>query len=69
MTVSLTVNNPAQTISLEMNQEQPTQSLSLIVGSGTVSIAREPLTPTEMLIFGDAGLGIDFMVNDYVVKI
>ena len=68
MTVSLIVNNPAQTISLEMNQEQPVQSLSLVVGSGTVSIAREPLTPTEMLLFGDAGLGIDFMLNEYVIK-
>jgi hypothetical protein len=68
MTVALSVANPAQTLSLDMVQEQAVQSLSLIVGSGTVSIAREPLTPTEMLIFGDAGLGIDFMLNEYVVK-
>jgi hypothetical protein len=69
MTVSLIVNNPAQTISLDMNQEQPTQSLSLIIGSGTVSIARQPLPPTEMLLFGDSGLAIDFMLNQYAVKI
>jgi hypothetical protein len=52
-----------------MNQEQPTQSLSLIIGSGTVSIARQPLPPTEMLLFGDSGLAIDFMLNQYAVKI
>jgi hypothetical protein len=68
MTVALSVANPAQTLSLDMVQEQAVQSLSLIVESGTVSIAREPLTPTEMLIFGDAGLGIDFMLNEYVIK-
>jgi hypothetical protein len=68
MTVSVTVNNPAQTISLDMNQEQPTQSISLIVGSGTVTVARQPLTTTEMLLFGDSGLAIDFMLDEYVVK-
>jgi len=52
-----------------MNQEQPTQSLSLIVGSGTVSIARQPLPPTEMILFGESGLAIDFMLNQYAVKI
>lgn len=67
MTVSLAVNNPAQTISLDMNQEQPIQSLSLIVGSGTVSIAREPRSSIDMLL-DEGGLVIDFMLNEYVVK-
>jgi hypothetical protein len=67
MTVSLTVNNPAQTISLEMNQEQPTQSLSLIVGSGTVSVARQPRSSIDMLL-DEGGLVIDFMLDEYITK-
>jgi hypothetical protein len=27
------------------------------------------LPPTEMLLFGDSGLAIDFMLNQYAVKI
>jgi len=67
MTVSLTVNNPAQTISLEMDQEQPTQSLSLIVGSGTVSVARQPRSSIDMLL-DEGGLVIDFMLDEYITK-
>ena len=67
MTVSLTVNNPAQTISLEMNQEQPTQTLSLIVGSGTVSIVRQPRSSIDMLL-DEGGLVIDFMLDEYITK-
>lgn len=67
MTVSLTVNNPAQTISLEMNQEQTTQTLSLVVGSGTVSIARQPRSSIDMLL-DEGGLVIDFMLDEYITK-
>lgn len=38
MTVSVVVNNPAQTISLDMIQEQPTQVLSLLM-AGTISLS------------------------------
>lgn len=69
MSVSLIVNNPAQTISLDMLQEQPTQNLSLAVSSGNVNIARQPVTPIEMIIFGETGMAIDFMSNEYVVKL
>lgn len=68
MTVSLVVNNPAQTISLDMVQEQPTQSVSLIVSTGTVNIARQPVSQIEMLLFGEGGMAIDFMIDEYAVK-
>jgi hypothetical protein len=50
-----------------MNQEQPTQSLSLIVGSGTVSIARQPRSSIDMLL-DEGGLVIDFMLDEYITK-
>lgn len=68
MTVSLVVNNPAQTISLDMVQEQPTQSVSLIVSTGTVNIERQPVSQIEMLLFGEGGMAIDFMIDEYAVK-
>lgn len=69
MTVSITVNNPAQTINLNMLQEQSTQTLALVITDGSVNIARQPVTPTEMLLFGESGMAIDFMLDDYVIKI
>lgn len=68
MTVSITVNNPAQTVSLNMLQEQPTQTLALVIADGVLNIVRQPLTPTEMLLFGEGGMAIDFMLDDYVIK-
>lgn len=68
MTVSLVVNNPAQTISLDMVQEQPTQTQSLIITTGSVVVARQPVSVVEMPLFGESGLNIDFLINEYAWK-
>lgn len=68
MTVSLVVNNPAQTISIDMLQEQPTQTQSLIITTGSVVVARQPVSAVEMPLFGESGLNIDFLINEYVWK-
>lgn len=68
MTVSLTVNNPAQTISLDMVQEQPVQSLALTITTGSVTIARQPVSVVEMPLFGESGLNIDFLLDEYAWK-
>lgn len=68
MTVSLVVNNPAQTISLDMVQEQPTQSLSLVITTGAVTIARQPVSVVEMPLFGESGLNMDFLIDEYAWK-
>lgn len=68
MTVSVTVNNPAQTISLNMVQEQATQSLSLIVSNGSVSIARQPRSEIDMLL-DESGIVLDFLLNQYIWKV
>lgn len=68
MTVSVTVNNPAQTISLDMVQEQATQSLSLIVSNGSVSIARQPRSEIDMLL-DESGMVLDFLLNEYIWKV
>lgn len=68
MTVSLVVNNPAQTISLDMLQEQPTQTQSLIVTTGSVTVARQPVSAVEMPLFGESGLNLDFLINEYAWK-
>lgn len=68
MTVSLVVNNPAQTISIDMLQEQPTQTQSLIITTGSVVVARQPVSAVEMPLFGDSGLNIDFLINEYAWK-
>jgi hypothetical protein len=68
MTVSLVVNNPAQTISLDMLQEQPTQTQSLIVTTGSVAVARQPVSAVEMPLFGESGLNLDFLINEYAWK-
>lgn len=68
MTVSLVVNNPAQMISLDMVQEQPTQSLSLVITTGSVTIARQPVSVVEMPLFGESGLNMDFLIDEYAWK-
>jgi hypothetical protein len=68
MTVSLVVNNPAQTISIDMLQEQPTQTQSLIITTGSVVVARQPVSAVEMPLFGESGLNIDFLINEYAWK-
>ena len=68
MTVSITVNNPAQTLSLDMVQEQPVQTLSLPIGTGRVSLTRQPVSDVEQPLFGEAGLNIDFLANAYITK-
>lgn len=68
MSVSLAVINPAQTISLDMLQEQPTQTLALALSGGTVNIEREPRSMIDMLL-DESGMVIDFMLNDYIVKL
>lgn len=68
MTVSVVVSNPAQTLSLDMLQEQPTQSLSLVITTGTVTIARQPVSMVEMPLFGESGLNIDFLIDEYAWK-
>ncbi len=67
MSVSLTVNNPAQTIGLDMLQEQPTQTLSLIAADGTVNIARQPRSQIDMLL-DESGIVLDFMLDEYIIK-
>lgn len=68
MTVSLVVNNPAQTISLDMLQEQPTQSLSLVVTTGTVALARQPRSEMDMLL-DEGGLVLDFLLDGFIWKV
>jgi hypothetical protein len=68
MTVSLVVNNPAQTISIDMLQEQPTQTQSLIITTGSVVVARQPVSAVEMPLLGESGLNIDFLINEYAWK-
>lgn len=67
MTVSLVVNNPAQTISLDMVQEQATQTLGLVVADGTVNIARQPRSQIDMLL-DESGIVLDFMLDEYIIK-
>jgi hypothetical protein len=68
MTVSLVVNNLAQTISIDMLQEQPTQTQSLIITTGSVVVARQPVSAVEMPLLGESGLNIDFLINEYAWK-
>lgn len=68
MTVSVVVNNPAQTISLDMLQEQPTQSLSLAVSTGYVAIARKPRSTLDMLL-DESGIVLDFLLDGYIWKV
>ena len=67
MTVSLVVNNPAQTISLDMVQEQATQSLSLVVSDGSVALARQPRSAIDMLL-DESGIVLDFLLDEYIWK-
>ena len=67
MTVSITVNNPAQTLSLDMVQEQPVQTLSLPIGTGRVSLARQPRSLIDMQL-DEGGMVIDFTINAYITK-
>ncbi len=67
MTVSLVVNNPAQTISLDMVQEQATQTLGLVVADGMVNIARQPRSQIDMLL-DESGIVLDFMLDEYIIK-
>lgn len=68
MTVSVVVNNPAQTISLDMLQEQAAQSLSLIVTTGTVALARQPRSALDMLL-DESGVVLDFLIDGYIWKV
>ena len=68
MTISVVVNNPAQTISLDMLQEQPTQSLSLVVSTGSVALARQPRSELDMLL-DESGVVLDFLLDGYIWKV
>lgn len=68
MTVSMIVANPAQTVSLDMVQEQSTQSLSLVIADGSVALERQPVSLVEMPLLAESGLNIDFLLNEYAVK-
>ena len=68
MTVSVVVNNPAQTISLDMLQEQATQSLSLVITTGTVALARQPRSELDMLL-DESGIVLDFLLDGYIWKV
>lgn len=68
MTVSVVVNNPAQTISLNLLQEQATQSLSLVVSTGSVALARQPRSELDMLL-DESGIVLDFLLDGYIWKV
>jgi len=73
MTVSLAVNNPAQAISLDMVQEQATQSLSLImsvaislssiIADGTVAIS-SPLGLGSLTLARQPRSAIDMLLDE-----
>lgn len=67
MTVSITVSNPAQTVSLDMVQELPVQTRALKISDGTLNIAREPRSAIDMLL-DEFGMVIDFTIDAYIVK-
>lgn len=67
MTVSITVSNPAQTVSLDMVQELPVQTLALKISDGTLNIARQPRSAIDMLL-DEVGMVIDFTIDAYIVK-
>lgn len=67
MTVTLTVNNPGQTITLDMIQEKATQNLSLVVSDGNVNIARQPRSEIDMLL-DEEGFVLDFLLDEYITK-
>lgn len=67
MTVSITVSNPAQTLSLDMVQEQPVQTLALRVADGMLNIARQPRSAIDMLL-EEGGMVIDFTIDAYIIK-
>lgn len=68
MTVSVTLNQlGGQTVMLDMMQEKPVQSLVLTVGSGTCNIARLGLTEIESEL-DEAGLVLDFVLNQYIIR-
>lgn len=67
MTVAVVVANPAQTLSLNMLQEQPTQTLALNIAGGVVNLARQPRSAADMLL-DESGVAMDFMLDIYIVK-
>jgi hypothetical protein len=67
MTVTLTVNNPGQTISLDMIQEKATQTLALIIADGVLNIARQPRSEIDMLL-DEEGFVLDFLLDEYITK-
>lgn len=67
MTVTLTVNNPGQTISLDMIQEKATQTLALVIADGTLNIARQPRSEIDMLL-DEEGIVLDFLLDQYITK-
>lgn len=90
MTISLVVNNPSQTISLDIVAEQSPQSLSLAMagamslsatisdgsvsisstlGLGTLSLQRRTVSELERLLSNENGMAIDFLLNQYMLKI
>jgi hypothetical protein len=90
MTISLVVNNPSQTISLDVVAEQSPQSLSLAMagamslsaiiadgsvsisstlGLGTLSLQRRTVSELERLLSNENGMAIDFLLNQYMLKI
>jgi len=70
MSVTCIVFNPRQTIELDMQQEDPTQTLNVNISPaiGYVSMTVQPVSLIEMMIFGESGMAIDFMIDEYVVK-
>lgn len=67
MTVTLTVNNPGQTITLDMIQEKATQTLDLVIADGVLNIARQPRSEIDMLL-DEEGIALDFLLDQYITK-
>lgn len=67
MTVTLTVNNPGQTITLDMIQEKATQTLALVIADGVLNIARQPRSEIDMLL-DEEGIVLDFLLDQYITK-
>lgn len=67
MTVTLTVNNPGQTITLDMIQEKATQTLALVIADGVLNIARQPRSEIDMLL-DEEGFVLDFLLDEYITK-
>lgn len=43
-------------------------SISSTLGLGSVTIARQPVSVVEMPLFGESGLNMDFLIDEYAWK-